>query len=73
MGAFPSARKANVIWAGVADDGRLGLAARGGGVETVGEELGFRASAHPAVPRHVTVGRSKGSGVDARAALGAVR
>jgi len=69
MGAFPSARHASVIWAG-ADDVDGGLAAVAATVETIGEELGFLRERRP-VTGHVTVGRAKGHGVDARAALGA--
>ena len=66
MGAFPSPRKANVLWAGVADDGRLSLVAEA--VEEVAARLGIgQRSARP-FRAHVTVGRSK-QGVDARAAL----
>ena len=70
MGAFPSARKASVVWAGVEDASR-GLAAVAEVVEGVGEKLGF-AREQRAFTGHVTVGRSKGrGGVDARAALDA--
>ena len=40
MGAFPSTRQANVVWAGV-DDVEHGLAAVADVVEGVGERLGF--------------------------------
>ena len=66
MGAFPSARKANVLWAGVADDGRLGLVAEA--VEEVAARLGIGERSTRPFRAHVTVGRSK-QGVDARAAL----
>ena len=69
MGAFPSARKANVVWAGV-DDARRGLNAVAEVVEGVGERFGF-AREQRTFTGHVTVGRSKGRGVDARAALDA--
>jgi 2'-5' RNA ligase len=69
MGAFPSARKANVVWAGV-EDATRGLAAVAEVVEGVGERFGF-AREQRAFTGHVTVGRSKGRGVDARAALDA--
>jgi RNA 2',3'-cyclic 3'-phosphodiesterase len=70
MGAFPSAHKASVVWAGVEDASR-GLAAVAEVVEGVGEKLGF-AREQRAFTGHVTVGRSKGrGGVDARAALDA--
>ena len=67
MGAFPSARHASVIWAG-ADDVDRGLATVTATVETIGEELGFARERRP-MTGHVTVGRAKGGGVDARAAL----
>ena len=69
MGAFPSARHASVIWAW-ADDVDRGLAAVTATVETIGEELGFARERRP-MTGHVTVGRAKGGGVDARAALDA--
>jgi 2'-5' RNA ligase len=69
MGAFPSARKANVVWAGV-DDATGGLKAVAEVVEGVGERFGF-AREQRTFTGHVTVGRSKGRGVDARAALDA--
>ena len=69
MGAFPSARHASVIWAW-ADDLAGGLAAVAATVETVGEELGFPRERRP-MTGHVTVGRAKGGGVDARSALDA--
>ena len=64
LGAFPSARRANVIWAGVEDPaGALGRIAGRLAVECDPREAGrpFRA--------HVTLGRCK-AGVDARLALG---
>jgi 2'-5' RNA ligase len=66
MGAFPSPRKANVLWAGVADDGRLGLVAEA--VEEVAARLGIGERSNRPFRAHVTVGRSK-QGVDARTAL----
>jgi 2'-5' RNA ligase len=69
IGAFPSPRKANVVWAGVEDASR-GLSAVAEAVEGVGERFGF-AREQRAFTGHVTVGRSKGRGVDARAALDA--
>jgi 2'-5' RNA ligase len=67
MGAFPSARKANVLWAGVAGDGgRLGAVAAL--VEETAARLGIGERETRPFRGHVTVGRSKG-GVDARAAL----
>jgi 2'-5' RNA ligase len=70
MGAFPSARKASVVWAGVEDVAR-GLTAVAQAVEGVGERLGF-AREQRVFTGHVTVGRSKGrGGADVRAALDA--
>ena len=69
MGAFPSPRKASVVWAGVQDATR-GLAAVAEVIEGVGVRFGF-AREQRAFTGHVTVGRSKGRGVDARAALDA--
>ena len=69
MGAFPAARHANVLWAG-ADDVDHGLAAVAEVVEGVCERLGFAREQRP-FTGHVTVGRAKGRGVDARAALDA--
>ncbi len=67
MGAFPSARRANVIWAGVDDPtGRLQRAA------AAVEAVAARAAVGPRETRpfraHVTVGRAKAP-VDARGAL----
>ena len=70
MGAFPSARHANVLWAG-AEDVEHGLAAVAEVVEGVCERLGFARERRP-FTGHVTVGRAKGrGGVDAGAALDA--
>jgi len=69
MGAFPSPRKANVVWAGVEDASR-GLNAVAAAVEGVGERFGF-AREQRAFTGHVTVGRSKGRSVDARRAIDA--
>jgi 2'-5' RNA ligase len=69
MGAFPSPRKANVVWAGV-EDASHGLNAVAEAVEGVGERFGFPREQR-AFTGHVTVGRAKGRGVDARAALDA--
>jgi 2'-5' RNA ligase len=67
IGAFPSLRKASVVWAGV-EDATRGLTAVAEAVEEVGERFGV-AREQRAFTGHVTVGRSKGRGVDARAAL----
>jgi 2'-5' RNA ligase len=67
MGAFPSERHANVLWAGL-DDVDGGLAAVAAVVEAVTAGFGFAPEQRP-FTGHVTVGRAKGRGVDARAAL----
>jgi len=68
MGAFPSPRKAGVVWAGV-DDATRGLNAVAQAVEGVGERFGIAREQRP-FTGHVTVGRCKGrGGVDARRAL----
>jgi 2'-5' RNA ligase len=67
MGAFPSPRKANVVWAGV-EDVRRGLGAVAQAVEGVGERFGV-AREQRTFTGHVTVGRAKGRGVDAQRAL----
>lgn len=69
MGAFPSARKASVIWVGVEatdTEGRLARVAEA--VEGAALELGIGERETRPFRAHVTVGRAKG-GVDARAAL----
>ena len=70
LGAFPDARRAATLWAGVTDgEGRLGRGAED--VERIVERLGLagekQKEARPFHP-HVTVGRCKG-GVDARPVL----
>lgn len=67
MGAFPSERAANVIWVGL-DDVRRGLAMVAAAVEGVAERFGVPRDQRP-FRGHVTVGRCKGRGVDASAAL----
>jgi 2'-5' RNA ligase len=67
LGAFPSEREARVVWAGI-DDATHGLAAVARVVETESARLGF-ARDERTFRAHVTVGRSKGRGVDARRAL----
>ncbi|HEY6475148.1 MAG TPA: RNA 2',3'-cyclic phosphodiesterase [Polyangia bacterium] len=67
FGAFPSAHKANVLWAGVSDDGgRVGVVAAI--VEETAARLAIGERSTRPFRAHVTVGRSK-EGVDARAAL----
>jgi RNA 2',3'-cyclic 3'-phosphodiesterase len=66
-GAFPSARHARVVFAGVEDGG--GLTAVAEIVESVSERFGFEREKRR-FTGHVTVGRAKGrADVDARAAL----
>jgi 2'-5' RNA ligase len=67
MGAFPTARQARVIWAGLVDPDRR-LAAIADAIETVAAALGIADKEARLFRPHVTVGRAKG-GVDARAAL----
>jgi len=67
MGAFPSARQANVIWVGL-DDSARNMATVAAAVERVAERFGVARDQRP-FRAHVTVGRCKGRGVDARAAL----
>ncbi len=67
MGAFPSARHASVLWAWAEDAGG-GLAAVTAAVESIAGQFGFARETRP-MTGHVTVGRSRGDGVDARAVL----
>jgi 2'-5' RNA ligase len=67
MGAFPTARQARVIWAGIVDPDRR-LAAIADAIETAAAALGIADKEARLFRPHVTVGRAKG-GVDARAAL----
>jgi RNA 2',3'-cyclic 3'-phosphodiesterase len=69
MGAFPSARHASVVWAWV-DDVERGLGPLMEAVEATSERLGFPRETRE-LTAHVTVGRSKRGGVDARRALDA--
>jgi 2'-5' RNA ligase len=69
MGAFPTARQARVIWAGVVDPDRR-LAAIADAIETAAAALGIADKEARLFRPHVTVGRAKSKGaVDARAAL----
>ena len=69
MGAFPSARHASVVWAWVDDiEKRLGPLVET--IEVTSERLGFPRERRE-LTAHVTVGRSKRGGVDARRALDA--
>jgi 2'-5' RNA ligase len=67
MGAFPSQRHANVVWADI-DDLDGGLAATASVVDRVAAGFGLPPEHRP-FTGHVTLGRSKGRGVDARAAF----
>jgi 2'-5' RNA ligase len=67
MGAFPSARRASVLWAWV-DDVERGLNPLMEAIEATSERLGFPREQRQ-FTAHVTVGRSKRGGVDARRAL----
>jgi len=67
MGAFPSAHQASVIWVGL-DDAARRLAAVAAAVDGVAARFGVAREVRP-FRAHVTVGRCKGRGVDARAAL----
>lgn len=67
FGAFPSARRASVIFAGVGDqEGRLGACAAI--VESIAERLGFTPGTRP-FQGHVTVGRHKRGVLDASAVV----
>lgn len=77
IGAFPSAHKASVVWAGVQDlldvpgghDDQRGLAAVAKAVEGVAARFGVPRSERP-FRGHVTVGRCRDrGGVDARSAI----
>jgi RNA 2',3'-cyclic 3'-phosphodiesterase len=69
MGAFPSPRRANVIWVGVTSEGDA-LARIAGAVEALAAELGMGEPETRPFRGHVTVGRASGkAGIDARAAL----
>lgn len=67
VGAFPSPRRANVIWADIDDPG-AGLAALSRVVDTAVVGLGIPEAEGRPFRAHVTLGRSK-AGLDARAAL----
>ena len=69
VGAFPSPRKASVIWIGV-DDGAGRLAGIARAVEETAAALGVGEREPRPFRGHVTVGRAKGrDAVDARSAL----
>jgi 2'-5' RNA ligase len=67
MGAFPSARRANVIWAGI-DDPTGGLQRAAALVEAVAAQDGVGQPETRPFRAHVTVGRAK-TPVDARGPL----
>ena len=58
LGAFPSPRRARVIWAGV-DQGSPEISALAASVESALEPIGFRREGRAFVP-HATLGRTKG-------------
>lgn len=58
LGTFPSARKARIIWAGVAE-GSTSLAALAKDIEDSLELLGFGRETRPYKP-HATLGRARG-------------
>lgn len=58
LGAFPSPRRARVIWAGM-DEGSQEISSLAASLEAALEPLGFRPEGHPYVP-HATLGRVKG-------------
>jgi 2'-5' RNA ligase len=70
MGAFPSARRANVIWAGI-DDPTGGLQRAAAVVDTVAARARVAEPETRPFRAHVTVGRAKAP-VDARAPLSAL-
>ena len=71
MGAFPSVRRANVVWAGI-EDRAGGLARIAETVEGVTARLGIGEREARPFRAHVTVGRCP-KGIDARRALDAWR
>jgi RNA 2',3'-cyclic 3'-phosphodiesterase len=58
FGAFPSERKARILWAGI-EAGAAPLRAVAGDVEDLLEPLGFERENRPYVP-HLTLGRARG-------------
>ncbi|WP_407691038.1 RNA 2',3'-cyclic phosphodiesterase [Rubrobacter marinus] len=61
LGAFPSPRRARVIWAGV-DRGSEETTSLAASVEAALEPLGFRREGRPYMP-HATLGRARGRSV----------
>jgi 2'-5' RNA ligase len=57
LGAFPSERRARILWAGM-EEGAGPLRAVAGDVENLLEPLGFEREARPYVP-HLTLGRTR--------------
>lgn len=74
MGAFPTIRRANVVWAGI-DDRTGGLARIAETVETVTARLGIGEREARPFRAHVTVGRceKRSGGIDARRAIGSLQ
>lgn len=62
LGAFPSSRRAGVIWAGVGE-GYDEVSALAAGVEAALEPRGFPRGEHRYVP-HATLGRTRGGSLD---------
>lgn len=58
FGAFPSARRARILWAGIGE-GSERLRTLAGDLEAALEPLGFERERRPYTP-HVTVGRARG-------------
>ena len=58
VGAFPSPRRARVVWAGVGE-GSEEISALAASVESALEPVGFRREGHRYVP-HATLGRARG-------------
>ena len=64
LGAFPTPRRARVVWAGV-DEGAEEITALAASVESALKPLGFRREGRPYVP-HATLGRARKRPVDIR-------
>ena len=69
LGAFPSPRRASVLWAGI-DDPAGALAALAEETEAVAERFGFEREKRSYTP-HVTIGRARRGPVDASAPIAA--
>lgn len=57
LGAFPTPRRARVVWAGV-DEGAEEMTALAAGIESALEPLGFEREGRPYMP-HATLGRAR--------------